>query len=364
MFEDEKDELLSALYVFVGEKLVSTAIKESDDTISVDITEIGPLLCKENDFVYANGQYACSVKHVNSDIVYSKTYNESALNLCPISNKRVRISLKTLIEDLGYSEKCASNGSIVVIQGYNVDSTATASEITGEDIMSLYYSLLPIVGDAKDLIEGHYGRDIITGERFSAFDRVLCIAFSIVPFFADTGVRVGKKGFVKIDTLVDLMGKLHVDKKTDLITDIWRTLKPATRDFCFEELFSKTIYTLSNGWHHVGKEMNGCFPVIDFVKVVDNKLDDTIAVSLKTLDPDRYLKSDGLPNIENIQAVLESYIKKIKDTKMFVINDILGNVEITQKQLDIVVPSMRVDVFDSFKDLLRECGIKVEIIPC
>ena len=67
-------------------------------------------------------------------------------------------------------------------------------EVGWKKNVSLVLDLIPIVGDAKGVIECLVGQDLITGRELSALERGLCI-LSIVPLIGDGGtlVKVGMK---------------------------------------------------------------------------------------------------------------------------------------------------------------------------
>ena len=68
--------------------------------------------------------------------------------------------------------------------------------------VSLALDCIPIIGDAKGIIEGVVGVDLISGRHLSALERGLCL-FSAIPLVGDFGtivkggIKVGAKAFAK-----------------------------------------------------------------------------------------------------------------------------------------------------------------------
>ena len=240
---------------------------------------------------------------------------------------------------MGYTSKynsiTYSNGAtIVVIQGHGWHSGSTINSLSPEEFVSLVLSLIPVVGDIKDVIESVSGYDVITGEPLSLWERILCIGCSIIPIVNGTAVRIGKKGFAKLDNVLECTDKLTDIQRAAVRTDIWNVLRPITRGLCVESDFARRVYKLVDGWHHIGKEMNGFFPVIDFIKFGDN-IDDTISISLKTMDPRLYKLADGSYNMTRIKYVINQYIAKLKKTPIHIDNHTLLP---KCKKLELVVP--------------------------
>ena len=65
------------------------------------------------------------------------------------------------------------------------------------------------------------------------------------------------------------MDDLSDANKAIIRSNIWDTLRPITRGLCIEVRYADEVYELASGWHHIGEEMRGFFPVIDFIKIVD-----------------------------------------------------------------------------------------------
>ena len=62
-----------------------------------------------------------------------------------------------------------------------------------KEISSFGISLIPLVGDGKDLPESISGLDLITGKKLSALERVLAGACVIVPVVSGSMVRIAGK---------------------------------------------------------------------------------------------------------------------------------------------------------------------------
>jgi hypothetical protein len=62
-----------------------------------------------------------------------------------------------------------------------------------KEIGSFGISLIPLVGDGKDLQESISGLDLITGKKLSALERVLAGACVIVPVVSGSMVRIAGK---------------------------------------------------------------------------------------------------------------------------------------------------------------------------
>ena len=71
---------------------------------------------------------------------------------------------------------------------------------------SLVIDLIPVVGDAKGIIECVVGKDLITGRELSGLERGLC-ALSIIPLIGDGGslIKAGVKG--GIGSILKVLGK-------------------------------------------------------------------------------------------------------------------------------------------------------------
>jgi hypothetical protein len=102
-------------------------------------------------------------------------------------------------------------------------------------------------------------------------------------------------------------------------------------------LLHGTLISISNlgGWFHIGNEMNGYFPVIDFWK--GNNV-----VSLKSIDP-RLYSGNGATN------KLLKYLEDLEETR-FIVSDFGGvnAVELTNlnKTLDVRVPAGTSNLID------------------
>ena len=70
-------------------------------------------------------------------------------------------------------------------------------EVAWKKNASLVIDLIPVVGDAKGIIECVVGKDLITGRELSGLERGLC-ALSIIPLIGDGGtlIKAGVKGGV------------------------------------------------------------------------------------------------------------------------------------------------------------------------
>ena len=70
-------------------------------------------------------------------------------------------------------------------------------EVAWKKNASLVIDLIPMVGDAKGIIECVVGKDLITGRELSGLERGLC-ALSIIPLIGDGGtlIKAGVKGGV------------------------------------------------------------------------------------------------------------------------------------------------------------------------
>ena len=64
-------------------------------------------------------------------------------------------------------------------------------EVGWKKSTSLLIDIIPVVGDAKGIIECIVGEDLITGRRLSGLERGLC-AISVIPFVGD-GTKIGGK---------------------------------------------------------------------------------------------------------------------------------------------------------------------------
>ena len=187
-------------------------------------------------------------------------------------------------------------------------------------ISSVTIGSIPGVGDAKDWQEVITGYDIITGEKLSVGERCLTLGCAFLPIINGSMVRVGKKGVSKVDNILEAADKISDVEKAAFRASLWK-LKPTIRGLLIEMELARTEYNLtSTGWYHIGAEMNGYFPVIDFWK--GNNV-----VSLKTIDP-RLYSGNGVTN------KLLDYIEDLK-TVILVDGQRIAN---ANKKLDIRVP--------------------------
>ena len=338
------------LYVYANDTLITSAREESNGDITVCIGEIAPALCTDYLLDATRDSFYVATSHKDIEEFHEKTYHLSDFSLCPIDNIYDRISLNKFIEDMGYSSKYSevsySNGTrVVIIQGHDWYKATPVSNLSMADLVSLTVGFIPVVGDAKDLADGIFGVDLITGEELTAFDRVLCLGCTFAPVISGSIVQVGRKGFAKIDNVIKYVDDLPDAKKAVIMTDIWNVLRPVTRGLCIEAHFAENVYRAVDGWYYIGKEMNGFFPVIDFIQVSDN-IDDTVAVSLKTLDPRLYVKSTGEYDYSRMRNVINKYISKLKDADMFVDDEI-----ITNRRLSIVVPENCREIIDGLEGI-------------
>ena len=357
----EDDELLDdytgeqpiGLYVYANDMLLTSAREECDGDITVCMGEIVQALCTDNHLNPTLTEWYVCTSHKDLKIFREKTYYISELGMCPFDNINDRISLKKFIEDMGYTSKyssisCSNGTKVIFIQGHDWYSAANLSLFSITEFASLTLSLLPFIGDIKDFVEGVAGKDIITGETLSTFDRVLCIGCTLLPVVNGATVRVGRKGFAKLDNVIKYMDDLSDAQKVILHSDIWNILRPATRGLVLEAEFANTVYKSSKGWYHIGKEMNGFFPVNYFAKNAE-KIEDISVVSMKTLDPRLYKLADESYNITRIKNVINTYTDKLRKVDIFV-----DGVPISQRQLDLVVPKGYATIINNIKDIDKD----------
>jgi RHS repeat-associated protein len=73
-----------------------------------------------------------------------------------------------------------------------------ASSAGGDVAESVLLSFVPIVGDIKDLMEAWKGRDEVTGERLTGWERVVAGVAVFVPFVSASAVRVVTRGGMEV----------------------------------------------------------------------------------------------------------------------------------------------------------------------
>ena len=350
LLDDNGESQLTGLHVYANNMRLSTARQETNGDVTVCMAEIADVLCTDYQLKPGETQWYVSTSHKDLKITCEKTYSTSELGICPSSNINDRISITKFVEDLGYTSKyCSvsySNGArVIIIQGHDWPSSANLSLLTGEEFVSLTLSCLPWVGDAKDLVEGIGGKDLITGEELSLTDRIICIGCTLAPVLSGSSVRVGRKGFAKIDNIVSYADTLSDTQRIVFNSDIWNVLRPTTRGLVIEAEFAHKVYKVSNGWYHIGKEMNGFFPVIDFIKDAE-RIEDVTAVSMKTLDPRLYKLADGSYNFTRIKKVISGYAEKLTGTDIFI-----NGVSVSNRKLDLVLPKGFISIIDENIDL-------------
>jgi len=81
-----------------------------------------------------------------------------------------------------------------------------------KEISSFGISLIPLVGDGKDLQESISGLDLITGKKLSALERVLAGACVIVPVVSGSMVRIAGKN-AEIAEKISLLSEKQLFKK-------------------------------------------------------------------------------------------------------------------------------------------------------
>ena len=81
-----------------------------------------------------------------------------------------------------------------------------------KEIGSFGISLIPLVGDGKDLQESISGLDLITGKKLSALERVLAGACVIVPVVSGSMVRIAGKN-AEIAEKISLLSEKQLFKK-------------------------------------------------------------------------------------------------------------------------------------------------------
>ncbi len=119
--------------------------------------------------------------------------------------------------------------------------------------------------------------------------------------------------------------------------EVW-ALSPLTRGVAIEDALAATEYA---SWYHIGAEMNGYFPLVDFQ--LGNKL-----VSLKTVDP-------GSPTAI---SRMENEIRNLADSGAFV--DGVGSP--TQLIMDIRVPPGQEQLLASLVKFGEDLGVAVTIM--
>lgn len=97
--------------------------------------------------------------------------------------------------------------------------------------------------------------------------------------------------------------------------------------------------------------MRGFFSVIDFIKNAE-KLDDTVAISMKTLDPRLYKLADGSYNYTKIKNTINTYAAKLRDADMYI-----DGVTVSNRQLDLVVPKGYSNVIDEIPEKVGKIDI-------
>ena len=341
------------LYVYADDVLLTSARREATGDITVCIGEIAYPLCTEYIMNWLGDRLYFATSHSDTETFYEITYSKNDLGPCPIDDGvSDRITLSRFLQDLGYASKYSSittfdGRTFVFIQGHGWKYRKALISFSPEEVASLTLGFIPIVGDLIDAAEGISGKDFITGEPLTAFEQYLCIGCTLSSFVNGAVIRAGKKGLTKLDNFLKYTDKLTDIQKAAIRTDVWKILRPITRGICLETEFARSVYKITDGWFHIGKEMNGFFPVVDFIKLAD-KTDDIVAISMKTLDPRLYKLADGSYDVARIKNVINKYIEKLNDAPIYV-NDTF--IKEANRQLDLVIPSGYNDLVKNLKEI-------------
>ena len=163
----------------------------------------------------------------------------------------------------------------------------------------------------------------------------------------------------KFENFAKYIDDLPDVQKAIIHSKVWESLRPITRGLCIEAEFALAVYKLSEGWHHIGDFMHGFFPVIDFLAITE-KLEDTLVISMKTLDPRLYKLDDGSFDIGKINSVVQKYIEKLSGTLMTI-----DGMNIKNRQLDLVIPidsTVGDNVWNSLEAYASGIGVNLHLI--
>lgn len=354
-YEDEyAGEEISGLHVYVNDIELETVRRNEDGEILACMGELTAYLATENFLNPACTEWYVMTSHADLEVFCEKTYYTADLELCETGDIRDSISLSQFISDMGYTPKYNSikykNGAeVIFIYGNNPHSRTPLNLFSWSEILSLGLGFIPVIGDSKDLVEGVFGYDAITGEPLNAFDRIICIGCTIVPVVSGATLRVGKKGLTTLDNVLDYADTLSDAHRLEIYSDIWTSLRPTTRGLAIEDLFSRQVYKKIDGWVHVGEMNNGFFPVIDFVRK-SNTTKYSDVISLKSLDPNLYKLANGEYNTNKLKTVISNYAKKLSDAKIS-IDDI--PIDYAHRTLEIAVPKGCANVIEDIISSLR-----------
>lgn len=274
------------------------------------------------------------------------------------------ISLDRLLSDLHYtqlgkvSQISYRNGAKeIFIQGpgYFVAGQNHVSPL--DYIASIELSLIPGVGDIKDLVESVSGEDFITGDSLTDWERVLSFGCALLPVVSYSGINAtadGIKGITKIDEILDTADGLTDAARATLRSNLWDKYPPLLRGKYMEIDYAKHILKETDGWFNIGQTMNGYYPVIDFVKKTGSTAS---TISMKTLDP-RCISYmiNGTPDINKIKNAINRYAVKYANSKV-----LIEGVTTVTKELRIVVPPDYVTIVQQAANQISVSGVSIVV---
>ena len=328
--EDERPATFTGTHVYANSKLLEH-VQTINGLVYVCLADITPWLgLSVPNFSMGSGD-AYLVETTHTDVSphqsYSYSYPYTQLNECPEhGNHRFMISLDRLLSDLYYtqlgkvSQISYRNGAKeIFIQGpgYFVAGQNHVSPL--DYIASIELSLIPGVGDIKDLVESVSGEDFITGDSLTDWERVLSFGCALLPVVSYSGINAtadGIKGITKIDEILDTADGLTDAARATLRSNLWDKYPPLLRGKYMEIDYAKHILKETDGWFNIGQTMNGYYPVIDFVKKTGSTAS---TISMKTLDP-RCISYmiNGTPDINKIKNAINRYAVKYANSKVLI----------------------------------------------
>lgn len=181
--------------------------------------------------------------------------------------------------------------------------------------LSLCIDVIPVVGDAKGLVEALVGRDLITGRELSGLERAISLV-SIVPFYGD-GLKIGSKVLK-----ADFKGAGKIFTKEMAVNTASMTVNLGLQEMGVDPMIALIIYQGGRMGHSKGKAF------IDRVgKLEDIKLKETEFFNIfssKKANINEYLKS--------IKESDGKYVVTFKDKVGEIKNIILRKEELTPYQ--------------------------------
>ena len=368
--EDKKEVTFTGTHIYANSKpLNSEHIRTINGQVYVCLPEIAPWLgLSVSGYVPGSGN-AYPVQTTHTDVSPHQSYHHSypytQLEPCPKhGNHRFMVSLDTLMSDLHYTQlgkvsqiSYRNSAKEIFIQGpgYFIAGQNNVSPLNY--IASIELSLIPGVGDVKDVVDSVSGKDFMTGDTLAGWERVLSFGCALLPIVSYSGVNAGIdgiKGITKIDDVIDAADGLTDAARAAFRTNLWDHTSPLLRGIGIELDYADNILKATDGWFNIGQTRGGFYPVIDFVKKNGSTAN---TISMKTLDPrcKSYLTNNA-PDVNKIKNAINRYATKYANSTV-----LIDGASTVTKELRMVVPTDYVTIARQAANQINVSGVSIVV---